>query len=39
MDFVFVYQDVNTTTKRHALVFIFGNRNYGRIYVKGEEVN
>ena len=39
MDFVFVDQDVNTTTKRHALVFIFGNRNYGRIYVKGEEVN
>ena len=31
MEFIFVDEEVNTTTKRHALVFIFGNRNYGRI--------
>ena len=30
-ELIYVVSPINTFPKRHALVFIFGNRNYGRI--------
>jgi len=38
MDIKYVDMDEGNSS-RHAVVFIFGNRNYGRLLVKGEEVN
>ncbi len=34
-----MYVDESENVTRHALVFIFGNKNYGRIQVNGAEIN